>query len=211
MKNEWRKSEKELYIPKTKPQLIDIPKFNYFAINGKGNPNSDYFIKYIEALYAASYSVRMSHKSGFSLSDFFEYTVYPLEGIWDISDDEKQKVNGVLNKDALIYTLMIRQPSFVTKEFASEAIERASKKKDNPLIRDLQFISLEDGQCVQMLHVGSFDNEPETFKIMEEFCSQNNLERSSMQHREIYLSDFRKTQTDKLKTNLRFKVRRVKS
>ena len=104
---------------------------------------------------------------------------------------------------------MIRQPEFVTEEFANESLERALTKKKNDLIRQIQFKSIDDGLCVQMLHKGSFDDEPKSFKAMESFCDENGLVRKCKKHREIYLSDFRKTETEKLKTTLRFQVART--
>lgn len=211
MKHEWRKKEKSIYLPRATPELIDIPSFNYFTIDGRGNPNDSSFSQYIEALYAVAYTVRMSHKSGFSPSNYFEYTVYPLEGVWDISEEAKQKYNGELDKNSLIYSLMIRQPEFVTEEFANESLERALAKKKNDLIRQVQFKSLGDGLCVQMLHKGAFDDEPKSFEAMENFCDENDIARKCKKHREIYLSDFRKTETDKLKTTLRFQVAHVRN
>ena len=207
MKHEWRKKEKSVYLPKSTPVLVDVPSFKYFTLDGQGNPNDTAFGQYIEALYTAAYSVRMSHKAGFSPSDYFEYTVYPLEGIWDITEQAKQTYNGELDKDSLVYSLMIRQPDFVTDAFAKEALERAFAKKKNELINKIQFTTIQDGQCVQMLHKGSFDDEANSFAQMEAFCEREGLSRRSKKHREIYLSDFRKTETDKLQTTLRFQVK----
>lgn len=207
MKHEWRKKEKLFYLPKTKPELIDIPSFNYFAIKGKGNPNDDFFAEYIGVLYSVSYAVKMSPKSGFNIKDYFDYTVYPLEGVWDISEEEKQKGNKQLNKDELIFNLMIRQPGFVSKEVAEEIIERTKKKKPHKLLDEIEFVNICDGKSVQMMHLGSYDDEPASFKMMEDFCDNNGLFRESKQHREIYLSDARKVEAAKLKTVLRFKVR----
>ena len=207
MKHEWRKKEKEVYLPPNKPVISDIPSFKYFTINGAGNPNSEYFGECIEALYAVSYAIRMSYKKGLQPDNFFEYTVYPLEGIWDISDKAKETYDGTLDKDELVFNLMIRQPEFVTSEFAAKAKTwAADKKKVPPHIDKLLFQEISEGQCVQMMHLGSYDNEPESFKIMEDFCFQNNLKRTSKLHKEIYISDPRKVAPEKLKTVLRFAV-----
>lgn len=206
MKHEWRKKEKHIYIPKTKPELIELPAFNYFIIDGSGHPNDVAFSQCIEALYAVAYTVRMSHKAGFAPPDYFEYTVYPLEGVWSISDEAKKNYNGVLDKDTLVYSLMIRQPDFVSEKFAKEVIERALAKKKTERIASIRFTSIQEGPCVQMLHKGSFDDEATSFQAMHAFCEENGLTRTSKNHREIYLSDFRKTETEKLKTTLRFKV-----
>jgi hypothetical protein len=151
----------------------------------------------------------MSPKKGNTPEGYFEYTVYPLEGIWDISDEAKQSNSKELDKDSLVFNLMIRQPDFVTKEFAVEMIEQVKKKKPNKLLDEVKFGTLEEGLCVQMLHLGSYDSEPESFKLMEEFSKENSLKRISKIHKEIYLSDARKTSPEKLKTVLRFKVEEI--
>jgi hypothetical protein len=206
MKYEWRKKEKDIYLPPKKPVVIDIPCFKYFVINGKGNPNSAFFSECIEALYAASYAIRMSYKKGLQPEGFFEYTVYPLEGIWDISEKAKQSFDGRIDKDELVFSLMIRQPDFVTKEFSETVKEWVLRKKGDSLIEKLAFNEMADGKCVQMMHLGSYDNEPESFSIMEEFSKKNQLKRKSKQHKEIYISDPRKVVPEKLKTVLRVEV-----
>ena len=207
MKHEWRKKEKGLYIPKNKPENIMIPSFKFFMIEGEGNPNDDFFGEYISVLYSLSYAIRMSLKAGFAPPNYFEYTVYPLEGVWDISDEAKKNYTGQLDKNSLIFNLMIRQPDFVTKEFFQEALERTKKKKPHELLDKVKLANIEEGKCVQMMHLGSYDNESESFKQMEEFCKENNLHRESKQHREIYLTDAKKVSPEKLKTVLRFKVK----
>lgn len=204
MKHEWRKKEKELYIPKQKPQLIDIKEYKYLTLQGQGNPNSEGFSTAIEALYSLSYAIRMMPKKGIIPEGYFEYTVYPLEGVWDLT--EKGRLEETLNKDELVYTIMIRQPEFVTEEVYNIAFESTKKKKDNPLLENVKLENISEGLCVQMLHVGPYDDEPQTFAIMDEFCEQNKLQRKSKVHKEIYLSDFRKTEAAKLKTVLRYKV-----
>lgn len=204
----WRKNEKELYFPDTQPMLVDIPAYNFFVIEGKGNPNDEFFGEYIKVLYSLSYAVKMAPKAGLEPKGYFEYTVYPLEGIWDISEDAKKNYSGILEKDSLVFKLMIRQPDFVTPDFAHEIIDMTSRKKPHELISQILFSAIEDGLSVQMMHIGSDDAEPESFNIMQEFCAKNNLVRESMQHREIYLSDARKVSEEQLKTVLRFKVKK---
>lgn len=206
MKYEWKKKEKEIYLPKSKPVEISVPAFKYFMINGKGNPNDIEFSECVGALYSLSYAIRMSCKSGYAPETFYEYTVYPLEGVWDITDEAKEKYTGVLDKNTLVFNLMIRQPDFVTDEFAYEAMERTKKKKPDPFLDSVQFTGFEEGECVQMMHFGGYDGESETFEIMEKYCQDNGLERMSKKHKEIYISDPRKVSPDKLKTVLRFKV-----
>ncbi|MGL5712959.1 MAG: GyrI-like domain-containing protein [Paraclostridium sp.] len=204
MKYEWRKKEKEYYIPKEKPQLVEVPEFKYFTLKGQGNPNSDAFQACIEVLYSLSYAIRMMPKNGINPEGYFEYTVYPLEGIWDLT--EKGRLEETLNKDEFVYKLMIRQPDFVTEEIVNKAMQIVKKKKYHPLLEKVEFEGIKDGLCVQMLHVGSYDDEPRTFSVMKDFCIENNLEIKTLAHREIYLSDFRKTEEAKLKTTLRYMV-----
>ncbi|WFD10673.1 GyrI-like domain-containing protein [Tepidibacter hydrothermalis] len=204
MKYEWRKQAKELYLPKNKPEIVTVPSFKFFMIDGKGNPNSEDFSEAIGVLYSLSYALKMLPKKGIIPDGYFDYTVFPLEGIWDLA--EEARTLDTLDKSKLIYTIMIRQPDFVTDDLAQEVIEIVKKKKPHPLLDKVKFNTSDDGLCIQMLHLGSYDDEPQTFSIMENYCEQNNLKRSSKIHREIYISDARKTQPDKLKTVLRFKI-----
>ena len=204
MKFEWRKHAKELYMPKQKVELLTVPEFKFFMLKGKGNPNHEQFSEAVGVLYSLSYAVKMMIKSGVTPDGYFDYTVFPLEGVWDLS--EKGKLQENLDKDELLYTLMIRQPDFITKEIAMKAIEIVKKKKPHPLVEDVIFDTMIDGPCLQMLHIGSYDNEIKSFDIMKEYCTENNLERISKVHREIYLSDARKTEKDKLKTVLRYQI-----
>lgn len=199
-KYEWKKEEKAYYQPVGKPQLIKIPAFKFFTLSGQGNPNDDFFVDYIQCLYSLSYAAKMRWKKEHGL----DYSVYPLEGIWALKSSGQ---NNVLNKDNLMFTLMIRQPDFIPEEYAHDIVEQVKHKKSFPLLDKVEFTTIEEGLCVQMLHIGSYDSEPETFKEMESFASRQNLSRSNQVHREIYLSDARRVQKDKLKTILRFEVR----
>jgi hypothetical protein len=206
MKHEWKKHEKNIYLPKNKPEVITIPGYKFFTINGEGNPNSESFPEYIGILYSLSYAVKMSPKKGLAPKGYFDYTVYPLEGVWDITKKAKANFNGTINKDDLVFKLMIRQPDFVDEDFANSMIELTKQNKPHPLLEQVKFEKIEDGKCVQMMHLGSYDNELESFKMMEEFAEANKLRRISKIHREIYLSDARKVAPEKLKTVLRFWV-----
>ncbi len=206
MKHEWKKAEKALYLPKPKPEIVTVPAFNFFSINGQGNPNDPAFAEYIGVLYSLSYAIRMSHKGDHAPEGYFEYTVYPLEGVWDITDEAKKVYDGSLDKDSLVFTLMIRQPDFVTAAYAAETISRVQAMKPHDLLSEVEFGSIEEGVSVQMMHLGSFDNEPESFRKMEAFATEQGLRRKSLIHREIYLSDVRRVAPEKLKTVLRFGV-----
>jgi hypothetical protein len=204
LKYEWRKKDKELYLPKEKPTLIKVPPIKYFSIKGKGNPNSDEFDVAVGALYALSYAIRMMPKKGITTEGYFEYTVFPLEGVWDL-DEEGRKLEQ-LDKNRLVYKLMIRQPDFVTEELFLKAKELVANKVDEQRLSEVTFEVIEEGTCVQCMHIGSYEAETETFSKMEEFCEVHEYKRIDMRHREIYISDPRKTQTEKLKTVLRFKA-----
>ncbi len=206
MKHEWRKQEKQFYLPKNKPEKIQVPEFRFFTIAGKGNPNDEFFPEYIGVLYSLSYAIKMSPKKGIQPEGFFDYTVYPLEGVWDISEEAKQNYDGNLDKNQLIFNLMIRQPDFVDEEYAFRIIEHVRKNKTHELLESVKFEKIEDGDCIQMMHVGSYDDEPYSFREMEAFAELEGMKRPSKVHREIYLNDARKVEPDKLKTILRFKV-----
>jgi len=205
MKHEYKKHEKELYCPKEKPQLLNVPKQKFFCIKGKGNPNNKDFSERIAVLYSLSYAVRMMPKNGFAPNGYFDYTVYPLEGVWDVSEDARNSKE--LIKDELLYTIMIRQPDFVTKEVIQKAFEIANKKKPHPMLQEVYFDEIEDGLSVQILHNGSYDSEPESFNKMKKFIEDNNYEIKTLVHREIYLTDSRKVEKDKSKTILRYRIR----
>jgi hypothetical protein len=206
MKYEWKKNDKQFYLPKDKPEITTVPAFKFYSIEGKGNPNDAFFAEYIGVLYSLSYAVKMSPKQGCAPKDYFEYAVFPLEGVWDIDENAKSNYNGTIDKSSLVFNLMIRQPDFITDNFAAETIERVRKNKPNELLGKVIFETIGEGTCVQMLHLGCYDSEPENFKKMEDFACSHNLKRISHKHREIYLSDARKVAPEKLKTVLRFCV-----
>lgn len=206
MKHEWRKAEKEIYLPKNKPGIINIPAFKYFTIEGEGNPNIDAFPEYIGVLYSLSYAIKMSYKKGMEPDGFYDYAVYPLEGVWDIKEEAKKKMMEVINKDDLVFKLMIRQPDFVDADFADKMLSITKEKKPHELLENVRFEVIEEGRCVQMLHLGSYDSEPESFKLMEDFATSQGWKRLSKKHKEIYLTDARKVAPEKLKTVLRFRV-----
>jgi hypothetical protein len=146
----------------------------------------------------------MMPKNGFTPDGYFEYTVYPLEGLWDLTEEGRK--SEVLNKDELLYTIMIRQPDFVNAKVVEKAFEIVSKKKPNPLLKEAYFDEIEDGLSVQIMHIGSYDDEPASFNKIKEFIDNNGLKIKTLVHREIYISDARKVEKDKLKTILRYSV-----
>ena len=204
MKFEWKKQEKNLYLPKEKPELITVPQQKFFMISGKWNPNDGEFSEKIGILYSLAYAVRMMPKQGYTPDGYFEYTVYPLEGIWNLTEEGKK--SNTLNKDELLYNIMIRQPNFVTQEVVNRAFDNVRKKKPHPLLNEVTFETMEDGLSVQMMHIGSYDDEPQSFEQMKKFIKNNDLEITTLKHREIYLSNAQKTEKSKLKTVLRYMV-----
>ena len=206
-KYEWRKKEKSLYLPQNRPELVEVPEFKFITIRGAGSPSADSFTDKVGALYALAYTIKMAPKKMQIPPDgYLDFTVYPLEGVWDINDEAKARYAGEVNKEDFVYHLMIRQPGFVDESFFREMLELAKEKKKNPQLEQLSFESISEGRCVQMLHLGPFEEEPASFEKMEAFTEDNGLVRCSKIHREIYLSDTRKVAPEKLKTVLRFQV-----
>jgi len=210
VKYEWRKQEKAIYLPKNKPEIIDIPEFKFITIGGEGSPAESLFTENIGALYSLAYTIKMMPKRmDAPPKGYFDFTVYPLEGVWDINDEAKANFNGTINKDDFVYKLMIRQPDFVDEAFFKEMLKVAKEKKKNPLLEQLNFERSSEGLCVQMLHLGPFEDEPASFEKMEDLARDEGLSRLSKVHREIYLSDARKVAPEKLKTVLRFQAERT--
>lgn len=206
MKMDWKKTDKAFYLPGTEPVLVTVPAFKFFAIRGAGDPNGPEFPEYMQVLYALAYAVRMSSKSGTAPAGYLEYSVFPLEGVWDVSEEAKARGGARISKSDYVFDLMIRQPDFVSPEYARSVLERVRAKKPLPRLKDARFEVLEEGPCVQMTHVGPYDDEPASFARMEAFCEARGLRRLSKVHREIYLSDPRKTAQEKMRTVLRFRV-----
>lgn len=223
MKLEWKKDEKALYLPPAKPRLVDVPAFQFLCVSGTGNPNKPEFARYIEALFSVSWAIKMGYKKEPQLPPgYTDYTVYPLEGVWDIAEHAREAATAAaasagagtgaglpagFDKDDLVFTLMIRQPAFVSADYAAEKIDLTANKTGNDLVAQLKLEVLAEGCCVQCMHIGPYDDEPATFAAMEAFAAEQSLTRELKIHREIYISDFRRTAPEKLKTVLRFKVR----
>ena len=202
MKYEWKKNEKNLYGVKQKPQLIEIPSAYYIMIKGEGNPNESDFSNRVSAFYSLAYGIKMLFKNMEKEElEYSDFTVFPLEGIWEKSDDEE------FDKNKLKYTIMIKQPYFITKEIFDLAFEKVKKKKPNELYDEVSFDCIESKKAIQILHIGSFDTEIESFEKLDNFASEMNLERSEKLHTEIYLNNKNRTAEDKLKTILRYTVK----
>ena len=201
-KYEWRKTEKQFYLAKSSPELIDVPPMLYFAVDGAGSPDSEEFQSVVGLLYTLSYTIRMMPKSGWTPPDYREYTVFPLEGLWRMDADAWGA--GALDKTQLRYRMMIRQPRFVTPDVAERAMAAARKKVPAELLARARYETIADGLCVQMLHTGPYDTEPETFAAMNDFMAARGLRRTEPVHREIYLSDPRRVAPEKNRTTIRF-------
>lgn len=213
-KLDYKKEFKDLYMPKSKPTLIKVPSMNFIMIDGKGNPNEiggEYQLA-VELLYALSFTIKMSKMGDFKPEGYFEYVVPPLEGLWWMNDC---KID-LSNKDKFIWTSMIRQPEFVTDKVFQWACSEVAKKKSHLDISKARLSMYNEGLCVQMMHIGPYDDEPGTIAQIESYIEDNNLKDdiSSVQpdgtirrHHEIYISDPRKTKPEKLKTVLRHPVR----
>lgn len=210
MKYEWRKKEKELYLPKNEPTLIDVPTMNYLTMSGKGNPNEEDFSVSVQCLYAMSYGIRMLPKKGIVPEGYYDYTVFPLEGVWSLDEEgillQQEGADLLTLKDHFLYKVMIRQPDFVDEALFNDVMATVAQKKKGLPIRQVIFETINEGRGVQMMHLGSYDSEPVSFAQMEAFAVEQGLTRMDKTHKEIYLTDPNKTAPEKQKTTLRFWV-----
>ena len=195
---DFKKEYKEFYMPKNKPEIVTVPKANYIAVRGKGNPNEidGAYQRAISILYAVAYTLKMSYKTEHKIEGFFEYVVPPLEGFW-----WRDNVDGIdyADKAAFNWISVIRLPEFITKKDFEWAVETASEKKKLDC-SSAEFLTVDEGLCVQIMHIGAFDDEPQTVTLMDEYIAQNGYENDiteSRLHHEIYLSDARKVAPEK--------------
>lgn len=207
---DYKKEYKELYMPKCKPEVVTVPKANYIAVRGKGDPNQEggAYQQAISVLYAIAYTLKMSYKTDYKIEGFYEYVVPPLEGFW-----WQDNVHGVdySNKDTFNWISVIRLPEFVKQEDFQWAVETASNKKKIDC-SVAEFMTIEEGLCVQMMHLGAFDNEPVTVAAMDAYLVDNGYENDFSDerlHHEIYLSDARKVAPEKWKTVIRHPIRKL--
>lgn len=206
---DFKKEYKELYQPKTKPSIVDVPEMLFIAVDGYGDPNtSPEYQRAVETLYGLSYAIKMSPKSGHAIEGFFDYVVPPLEGLWWGGDIDLETMT-ITDKSKFSWRMMIRQPEFVTEEVFAWAQETLAKKKPelDPSIAKLWRFG--EGLCVQVLHIGPYDEEPETVRQMDAWAKEQGYRidiSSTRHHHEIYLSDPRRTAPEKLKTVLRHPI-----
>ena len=206
---DFKKEYKEFYMPKNKPAIVEVPKANYIAVRGTGDPNEEggAYKQAIGVLYAVAYTLKMSYKTDYKIKGFYEYVVPPLEGFW-----WQEGVTGVdySNKSTFHWISVIRLPEFVTKEDFDWAVETATKKKKLDC-SSAEFLTIEEGLCVQMMHLGSYDTEPGTVALMDAYLQENGYENDINEqrlHHEIYLSDPRKAEPEKWKTVIRHPIKR---
>lgn len=209
-KMDYKKAYKDIYQPKTKPELITIPPIQYVVVQGKGNPNtSEVYQEAISLLYSLSYTIKMSKMSDHKIDGYFEYVVPPLEGLWWGEDGYFDGVN-IVDKDKFCWLSMIRLPEFVTIDIFEESKKILKKKKPELDVDKLEYRVIDEGLCVQLMHKGSFDSEAQSIAKMNQFIEDNGLVtdiNDERCHHEIYLSDFRKTKTENLKTVIRHPVK----
>ncbi|MEI6100213.1 MAG: GyrI-like domain-containing protein [Eubacteriales bacterium] len=201
-KQDYAKDFKDLYLPKNKPAIVEVGTVPFIIISGKGDPNGKEFGELVGALYSFAYTIKFSNKGAEVPPGYYDYRVFPLEGVWDLGD----KTISISDKSNYVYTMMIRQPDFVNEALFEKTREVLKKKKPNRFLDKAVLGADTEGLCCQMMHFGSYDAEPASFAQMMEYCNQNGYIRTEMTHREIYLSDPSKTEPSKCKTVLRFKV-----
>ena len=207
---DFKKEYKEFYLPKNKPEIVNVPKANYIAIKGKGDPNQEggAYKEAIGVLYAVAYTLKMSYKTDYKIKGFFEYVVPPLEGFW-----WQDNVEGIdySNKSSFNWISVIRLPDFVTKKDFDWAIETATRKKKIDC-SSAEFMTIDEGLCVQIMHLGSYDDEPASVALMDEYIKNNGYVNDLSQtrlHHEIYLSDPRKADPSKWKTVIRHPIKKM--
>ena len=205
---DFKKEYKEFYMSKRVPEIVTVPKANYIAVRGMGDPNQEggAYQSAVSILYAVAYTLKMSYKTDYRIEGFFEYVVPPLEGFW-----WQEGVDGIDygDKSTFHWISVIRLPEFVTKKDFDWAVEEAARKKklDCSLA---EFLTIEEGLCVQIMHIGPFDHEPSTVALMDQYIAENgyaNDMNENRLHHEIYLSDARKAAPEKWKTIIRHPIR----
>lgn len=206
---DFKKEFKEFYLPKNKPSIVNVPSMNYIAVRGKGNPNAidGEYKKAVGLLYGIAFTLKMSYKSNYKIPNYFEYVVPPLEGFW-----WQEGIDGMdySCKDLFNWISVIRLPDFITKKDFDWAIKEATIKKKKDFSK-VEFLTIQEGLCVQCMHIGSFDDEPKTVDLMHKYIEEQGYEiniTNDRLHHEIYLSDPRKCAIIKLKTIIRHPIKK---
>lgn len=207
---DFKKEYKEFYLPKAKPELVTVPPMNYIALRGKGDPNEENgaYKQAIGLLYGVAYTIKMSKKGDHRIEGYFDFVVPPLEGFWQ---QEGTATIDYAHKENFEWVSVIRLPDFVTKADFDWAVREATIKKKQDFSA-VEFLTIEEGLCVQCMHTGPYDNEPETVVAMDAFLAENGYANDitdTRWHHEIYLSDVRKTAPEKLKTVIRHPIKKL--
>ena len=206
---DFKKEYKEYYMPKNTPEIVNVPKANYLAVRGKGDPNEEdgAYQKAISVLYAVAYTLKMSYKTDYKIKGYFEYVVPPLEGFW-----WQDSLDGIdyAEKSAFNWISVIRLPDFVSENDFQWAVGTATKKKKLDC-SSCEYLTIDEGLCVQIMHSGAFDDEPATVALMDSYLAENGYVNGFSEtrlHHEIYLSDARKVAPEKWKTVIRHPIRK---
>ena len=207
---DFKKEYKEFYMPKNKPEIVTVPKANYIAIRGKGDPNEvcGAYQQAISVLYAVAYTLKMSYKTDHKIEGFFEYVVPPLEGFW--WQDGKDGIDYT-DKASFNWISVIRLPEFITQKDFEWAVETATKKKKLDC-SSAELMTIDEGLCIQIMHLGPFDDEPATIALIDEYLEKNgyvNDITKTRLHHEIYLSDARRVVPEKWKTVIRHPIKKI--
>ena len=207
---DYKKEYKEFYMPKNKPGIVEVPTMNYIAVRGEGDPNAENseYKESIGLLYGIAFTIKMSKKGDYRIDGYFDFVVPPLEGLWWQEDTDDIDYT---HKENFKFISMIRLPDFVTREDFGWAIEEATRKKKIDFSK-VEFLTYDEGLCVQCMHIGSYDDEPATIKLMHEYAAAEGYEldiTDKRLHHEIYLSDARKVAPEKLKTVIRHPIKKA--
>ena len=208
---DYKKEYKDLYMPKKKPSIIEVPEIVLISVDGKGDPNtSEEYKEAMGILYGLSFTIKMSKMDNTQPEGYFDYVVPPLEGLWWF-EDENYKGGEIKDKNDFSWTSLIRQPEFVTEEVFKWAVEKWQKKKPELNLKKAKFMKWKEGLCVQIMHVGSYDNESESIDKMNKYIEQEGYLtdiNDKRKHHEIYLSDPRRCKVENLKTVIRHPIRK---
>ena len=205
---DYKKEYKEYYLPPKKPQIITIPSMNFIAVRGTGDPNEEngVYKESIGLLYGIAYTIKMSKMGKHKIQGYFDYVVPPLEGFWW---QEGSRGVDYSQKETFQWISLIRLPEFVKEETFQWAVKEATVKKQTDF-SNVEFLTYEEGLCVQCMHIGPYDNEPETVQLMDQYAEEQGYTldfESGRYHHEIYLSDVRRCKPENLKTVIRHPIR----
>ena len=205
---DYKKEYKELYLPKRKPEFVTVPAMNYLAVSGSGDPNQEdgEYKEAIGLLYGIAYTIKMSKKGSHKIPGYFDYVVPPLEGLWWSKGNKNIDYN---HKEDFKWISMIRLPEFITQEEFNWAIREATNKKKQDFSK-VKLFKYDEGRCVQIMHLGSYDDEPKTIEKLHQYVQENNCQidiQNPRYHHEIYLSDPRRTKPENIKTVIRLPIK----